>query len=661
VHRRTISRLLAAAFFLPAVLAVARPACAGDAPDWLRSATHQPAGQYPPETKAVTLLDEEVITVRPNGESEMLVRRAIRILRPGGEEQGVIVVPFSKEMRISSLNAWSITAAGVETSVKEKEAVEVTYFEYELYADYRYKGIRVPGSLPGSVIGYEYSQKLPPYRLEEDWYFQSGNPLVQGRFTLQLPAGWSAHSLWANYPEQKAQESGGQLSWNVSGVPALEEERDMPPWQAIAGHMLVRYFPLQPTPGVLNMASWKDIGDWYTTLIAPRRIPTPEIKAKAAELTSGLTDPLAKISALATFAQRDIRYVAIEIGLGGYQPHGAGDVLAQRYGDCKDKTTLLSSLLSASGIDSYYVVINSRRGIARPDFPLLESFNHVIIAIHLPDAVPDGGALYSVIQHPTLGRLLLFDPTDYLIPLGILTSDLQDSYALLVTPTGGESIKTPMLPPSTNRLMRTAKFSLNGTGALSGSVTEIRWGDLAAQSRGQFEGVKEPDRPKIFEAFLGRFLNGFSFHGGSVQNLDNISENLLLQYAFSAPDYAASTGNLLLVRPRVLGYKSWDILSGKPRHFPIEFNGTTFQTDDFQIDIPLGYVIDELPPPTTLSNSYASYHAEVKAEAGALHYTRSYEVKQDFVPVSDLPVMKKFFDSVAGDERNTVVLRQATP
>jgi hypothetical protein len=184
---------------------------------------------------------------------------------------------------------------------------------------------------------------------------------------------------------------------------------------------------------------------------------------------------------------------------------------------------------------------------------------------------------------------------------------------------------------------------------------------MAAQSREQFEGVKDSGRAKIFETFLGRSLTGFSFHGGSLQNFDNINENLLLQYAFSAPDYAASTGNLLLVRPRVLGYKSWDILSGKPRHFPIDLKGTTLQTDDFQIAIPPGFVVDELPPPATLSNSYASYHAEVKAEAGTLHYTRSYELKQDFVPVSDLPQMKKFFDSVAEEERNTLVLRQTAP
>jgi hypothetical protein len=111
----------------------------------------------------------------------------------------------------------------------------------------------------------------------------------------------------------------------------------------------------------------------------------------------------------------------------------------------------------------------------------------------------------------------------------------------------------------------------------------------------------------------------------------------------------------------VLGYKSWHILSGQPRHFPIDLRGTILQTGDFQIAIPPGFVVDELPPPTILSNSYASYHAEVKAEAGMLHYTRSYEVKKGFVSVSDLPQMKKFFDSVAGDERNTVGLRQTAP
>ena len=58
---------------------------------------------------------------------------------------------------------------------------------------------------------------------------------------------------------------------------------------------------------------------------------------------------------LANYMQRNIRYVAIEVGIGGFQPHPAADVFAHQYGDCKDKATLLSTMLKQIGIDSYYV------------------------------------------------------------------------------------------------------------------------------------------------------------------------------------------------------------------------------------------------------------------------------------------------------------------
>ena len=89
--------------------------------------------------------------------------------------------------------------------------------------------------------------------------------------------------------------------------------------------------------------------------------------------------------ALATFLQRDVRYVAIELGIGGVQPHPASDVFAHLYGDCKDKATLLSSMLHEVGIESYYVVINSRRGaVSAATPPYIDVFNHAILAIRLP-------------------------------------------------------------------------------------------------------------------------------------------------------------------------------------------------------------------------------------------------------------------------------------
>jgi Transglutaminase-like superfamily len=113
---------------------------------------------------------------------------------------------------------------------------------------------------------------------------------------------------------------------------------------------------------------------------------------------------------------------------GGHQPHLATEVFSKQYGDCKDKANLMKTMLRVAGIDSYMVAIyGGDRNHVHPEWASPEQFNHAIIAIKVPDDV----ALPSVINHPKLGRLLIFDPTESETPIGDLPEDEQGSYALI--------------------------------------------------------------------------------------------------------------------------------------------------------------------------------------------------------------------------------------
>src|SRR4029077_13870526 len=104
--------------------------------------------------------------------------------------------------------------------------------------------------------------------------------------------------------------------------------------------------------------------------------------------------------------------------------HSAAEVFAHRYGDCKDKATLMSAMLKLSGIDSYYVIINHERGAVTAATPPTNLFDHVILAIRLPEQInsPEFQAVYN---DPKLGRLLIFDPTDQKTSIGGLRGELQ--------------------------------------------------------------------------------------------------------------------------------------------------------------------------------------------------------------------------------------------
>ncbi len=644
-----------------AVIAVLVPATSrADVPAWVRSASSSPIPKYSDETQAVLLYDETTIVVKDAGEVHAIHRRVYRILHPGGRDRGVFDVSFGRDTKILNMKAWSLPAGGgKEYEVKEKDAVETQLTEGELYSDTRRRILRIPAAEPGATVAYEYEQRERPYILQGIWWFQYPDPVRQSRFVLQLPPGWRYKAVWIHHDSVAPQEDGNnQLHWDLADVSAVEQEPEMPPAQSIQGRMVVNYLP--PSGATANsMDSWQDVGKWYAGLTTDRKLASQEIKQKVADLTANSKDTLSKLRALAGFVQKEIRYVAIEIGIGGYQPHSAESIFLNRYGDCKDKATLLASMLHEIGIDSFYVLVNTRRGVIAPDYPPGLNFDHVILAIFLPADVQDTDLL-AIMSHPRYGRLLLFDPTSTLTPLGYLPSFEQANYGMLAGADGGELIRMPLLPASANRLGRAAHLTLSPNGSITGSVEEFRQGDSAEASRSKLLAAQGADRAKVIESFLGSFVPGFTLTRASVGNLDAYDKMLVLNYEFVVPNYAQSAGDLLLVRPRVLGAKVSTILEEKERKYGIEFETATLQTDMFEFTVPSGYVPDELPPPLKIDYDFASYSSKVEMISGnVLRYTRSYQVKDVMVPPAKLGDLKKFFHQILTDEANTAVFKKS--
>src|SRR5580704_169445 len=652
---------LAAATLAAALSWFAPRVFADTAPDWLRAAAHQTLPEYPKDTIAVRLLDEQQTTVKDNGDIETRHRCAYKILRPEAREHyGYAGVSFDNQTKVTFFKAWTITATGQEMELKEKDATEVSLTSFEVFTDERAKVIKFSAADPGNIVGYEYVQKHRPFLFEDDWQFQSKIPTRRARFSLQLPPGWEFSEYWANSAKLQPQSSANNFYvWEVENVPAVEVEPDMPPFLTVASRMDIKYFPRDPALRAKTTGTWNDIGVWYANLTSTSRVASPALQQKVVELTAGISDPLKKMQVLASYVQQQIRYVAIEVGIGGYLPHPAADVFKHQYGDCKDKATLMSAMLKEIGIDSYYVMVDTHRGIVNPDFPSIYG-NHMIMAIRLPQDVPIN-SLYATVDDPQLGRLLFFDPTNEFVPLGYLPSDLQQNYGLLVTPDSGKLILLPLLPPPTNRLLRTATLTLGPTGNLGGAVDELRWGAPAGDSRAQFIGSSPSDREKIFEKFLGTFLNNFTLTHASLGNLDKYDENFILHYQFVVEGYAKTAGDLLILRPRVVGDKGSNILTGKARKYPIECEGTTLQSDVFDITLPAGYVVDELPQPVEVKCDYATYKSGVEVKDNVLHYNRTYEIKGVVVPTEKLPEVRDFFHQVAAAEKSSAVLRRANP
>jgi hypothetical protein len=661
-HLRVTSRLGVLAV---ASLALVRglPCVAGDAPPWMHAQMNVPLPAYDDKTDAVLLYSETSVTVVSADKIKTTVREVYKILRPDGRSRGIVQVYFNPQRKIKSFHAWCIPAQGKDYEVKDKDAVEVSpsIEGAELISDVKYKVLRIPASDPGNIVGYEYEVEERPFFMQDWWEFQESDPVRESHYSLQLPAGWEYKASWMNHGEVKPTDAGSnRWDWTVTDLSPIRHEPEMPPYVGIAGQMLVTLYPVGGKAAT-GFAEWQDLGKWVNELLVGRIDPSPELKQQVAKLTAGKDTQLAKMQAIAQFVQNDIRYVAIELGIGGWQPHPAAEVFSHRYGDCKDKALLTRSMLKEIGIDSFQVVINTNRGAILPATPPHNfGFNHAIVAVKLPDGMNDP-ALVATVQDPKLGRILYFDPTDEMIPFGQIRGELQANYALVVTPDGGELTPLPQQPPAMNSIERTGKLTLDQNGTLSGEVKETRLGERASSERWALRTVtNDKDRIKPIENLLTNSLPAYNITHATVINLGVTDQPFGFDYSFQAANYAKNAGGLLLVRPRVLGNKGQGILETKEgRKFPIEFQGPARDTDNFEITIPAGYVVDDIPPPVDADYGFASYHSKTEVRGNIINYQRTFEVKELSVPVSRAEELKKFYRIISSDERNTVVLKGA--
>jgi len=186
-------------------------------------------------------------------------------------------------------------------------------------------------------------------------------------------------------------------------------------------------------------------------------------------------------------------------------------------------------------------------------------------------------------------------------------------------------------------------------------------GDPAAYQRHALRAATtDTDKIKPIETLLAQSLGTFHIQRATVANLTETNSPLIYVYSLIAENYAKTTGNLLLVRPRVVGYKSRDLLETKePRKYPVEFDGPSRDIDTFEIALPAGYEVDDLPPPVNAEYTFATYHSKAEVAGNTLRYTRTFEVKELSVQVSKAEELKKLYRIIASDERNTAVLKPA--
>jgi transglutaminase-like putative cysteine protease len=640
-------------------LALCVPAAASSEPvmpEWAREASARPRKTYPERTNAAVLFEERAISVLRPGEYQEHVRRVVRILRSDGHNEATLHIETSGESRIESVHGWCASPDGHTYEAREKDLIKrgALAEEFLWVDDSIYSSFTLPGANPGAVVALEYTVRERTFADYTDWHFQEDIPVEEAHLKLTVPQGWSYRAHWVNWPAvSPASNSVTEWSWELHDVPALDlEERHRPSMVVMAGRAQLAFSPEGVAEPVF--AAWSSIGKWSAELSEPRRQPSPELAAKAQQLTAGATSPEQKVAQIADFMQREIRYVAVELGIGGWQPHAAADVLHHRYGDCKDKATLMGAMLQSVGIASRNVDIYNLRGVTKPESPG-NTFNHMILAVELPEG--SGAAYRAVIRAKSGKRYLIFDPTNEFVPVGNLPYHEQGAYALLTGLEGGELIQLPMLAPSENRIQLNGRLQIADDGAVSGQLDLEMTGNHAWGARANLVAETELQRTKSAENFLAGPFQKVALKEMKFGSLSEVNQPMTEHYAFEAPGFLKQTGPLMIFQPCVFGHKGIR-LDWKKRKYPVELGWTTDEVDSYEVRLPAGLVVDELPDPVEIDVGFASYKSSISAEGSTIRYSREYVVRHPNVPLEKLDQLRKLEETILRDEGASVVVKK---
>jgi len=399
-----------------------------------------------------------------------------------------------------------------------------------------------------------------------------------------------------------------------------------------------RYGP-SPDVQITTFRNWNEVGQWYNQIQAPQLVETPQIKAKAAELTKGLTSEDDKIRAIYDFVSTHFHYVSLSLGNGLYRPHPAEDVLENEYGDCKDKHTLLAVLLGAAGIEAWPALISSTRKID-PDVPSPGQFDHMITYV------------------PRSGQPLWLDTTAEVAPMGLLLPVLRDKEALVIPKDKpAELIATPANPP----FPAATTFAINGTlapdGTFTGHVEESLRGDAEVLYRLGFRTVAPAQWKQLVQNIVS--TQGF---GGEVSNVqasspDDMSKPFTFSYDYTRKDYSDWGDRQIIAPLPPLGIEG----AATQQKAPLDpvFLGAPGQVHyTAKLQLPLAVV--KVPGDVLETKPWANFQSQYKADGQTITVERVLKIKQSDVPLADWTQYQQFAKAVSDDWGAWIQLHNAS-
>ncbi|RKY79327.1 hypothetical protein DRQ12_04055 [candidate division KSB1 bacterium] len=585
---------------------------------------------------------------------------AIKILNQRGMKYANVEIPFSPSTYLSKIEARTIRKDGTVVPLAEDQIHEVTYFpDYIFFSDIKAKKFTMPAVEEGCIVEYKYSITSENVAWWGVWEFQRSEPVLFSQLSFDLPAGLEYkkkllgfETLPDHFQKQVAdiekwEQRGGYRKskfaesprWTTKyilrNLPALTWEEQMPPISDVVPQL--RFFSAT-FGGAFFLINWYQVGKWYHDLIKETCRPDARIEDIVKDLTKDIQTREDKIKAIYHYVQENIRYVAKEIGIGSIKPQYAGEVLMNRYGDCKDCSVLMIAMLKETGIKAYPALLRTRnKGTFDKVFVSFEQFNHMIVCV------------------PLDGKYLWLDPTSDICPYGELPWQDQGVSAFVIKEEP-EFLKTPSSSAAENRIDSEITITILNDGSLQGLVKSTLYGQESNGYKTLLKKLRPRERKEWLKEFIASRYSGAILQEYSISNLDKVEKSLEMNFKFYAPDHVVKTADLFVLQPAILNHLETNKFSKVERIYPVVFNYPYSSVDKVSIVLPGGYVVKEMPKDVSQVFPFAEFSMSCSQLKGQIKYERKFSLKEVEIPVREYPRLREFFDVVVKSDRSRIVI-----
>jgi cellulose synthase operon protein C len=501
---------------------------------------------------------------------------------------------------------------------------------YRIYYDTRALVVVFPDLQPGDVVELRYRVDDIAHRnLFADYYgdlafVQSTVPTRHFDYVLITPKKrelhWHVPDL-ANLAHTRAEADNIRIDrYTAQEVEAIRSEKGMPGMTEIA-----------PFLHVSTYGSWDDIGRWYWGLIKDQLYADESLQQTVRTLLEGAKDEREKVTRIHRWVLDNTRYVGLEFGIHGYKPYRVPQIVRRGFGDCKDKASLLYTMLREAGIESHLVLLRTRRNGDIPELPAsLAVFDHAIAYVPSLDLYIDGTAEHS----------------------GVTELPVQDQGAVVlhVWPEGSELRRTPVLSAEQNRRTRVLSVQLARDG--SANVTEqgeVR-GDDAASHRRRYQA--EGTRKDRFERATRGTFPGLSLASLTFDSLGDLEEPVRFRYEARVPRFAERDGDALRMAPSTLDDLVRQLAPTAKRRYPLDLGGTAGYVEERTVTLPKGMRVSARPDGGEAKSPFGTLTLQVRGDDRTIEVRTALELSRDRVSPDEYPAFRKWV------ERADALLRQ---